>query len=116
MVLNLCVDFLPSFRRKKNLYSANVHFLPLLFISEPGNDLNYYIKLEAWDYNAEWCKLISLSNFCFKKGSADPSMSKHLLLNLVKVPPCVWLYLIKHVGVGGKGIIPWKLLAALLHQ
>lgn len=115
MVLNPCVDFLPSLkRRKKNLYSANFHFL--LFLSEPGNDLNYLVKLEAWDYNAEWCKLISLSNFCFKKGSADPSISKHVLLNLVKVPPCVLLYVIKYVGVGGKGIIPWKLLATFLHQ
>ena len=43
-----------------------------------------------------------------KKGSADPSMSKHLFLNLVNAPPCVFLYLIKILRVSGKGLTPWK--------
>ena len=48
-------------QNKELLYSANFHFLPLVFLSEAGNDLNYFVKPEEWD--SEWWKLISVSNF-----------------------------------------------------
>jgi len=48
-------------QNKEPLYSANFHFLLLIFLSEAGNDLNYFVKPEEWD--SEWWKLISVSNF-----------------------------------------------------
>lgn len=48
-------------QNKEPLYSANFNFLPLIFLSEAGDDLNYFVKLGEWD--SEWWKLISVSKF-----------------------------------------------------